>query len=122
MNELVTQIVDIALPVILGYLVWLLKEERNERKANTQGMREILGYMIDRWHEEFILQGYVTTDQRNQFESVYKAYAANKGNGARKAKWDEIQRLRVDDTKSSMSPFLQFYFEQKNKMECKGSC
>lgn len=122
MSDLVTQIVDIALPVILGYLVWLLKEERNERKANTQGMREILGYMIDRWHEEFILQGYVTTDQRNQFESVYKAYAANKGNGARKAKWDEIQRLHVDDTKSSMSPFLQFYFEQKNKMEKEGSC
>ena len=122
MSELVTQIVDIALPIILGYLVWLLKEERAERKANTQGMREILGYMIDRWHEEFILQGYVTTDQRNQFESVYKAYAANKGNGARKAKWDEIQRLRVDDTKSSMSPFLQFYFEQKSKMETKGSC
>lgn len=122
MSDLVTQIVDIALPVILGYLVWLLKEERAERKANTQGMREILGYMIDRWHEEFILQGYVTTDQRNQFESVYKAYAANKGNGARKAKWDEIQRLRVDDTKSSMSPFLQFYFEQKSKMEKQGSC
>ena len=122
MSELVTQIVDIALPIILGYLVWLLKEERAERKANTQGMREILGYMIDRWHEEFILQGYVTTDQRNQFESVYKAYAANKGNGARKAKWDEIQKLRVDDTKSSISPFLQFYFEQKTKMETKGSC
>lgn len=122
MSDLVTQIVDIALPILLGYLVWLLKEERNERKANTQGMREILGYMIDRWHEEFILQGYVTTDQRNQFESVYKAYAANKGNGARKAKWDEIQRLRVDDTKSSMSPFLQFYFEQKSQMENKGSC
>lgn len=122
MNDLVVKIVDIALPIILGYLVWLLKEERVERKANTQGMREILGYMIDRWHEEFILQGYVTTDQRNQFESVYKAYAANKGNGARKAKWDEVQRLRVDDTKSSMSPFLQFYFEQKNKMEKQGSC
>lgn len=122
MDGMLTQIVDIALPIILGYLVWLLKEERNERKANTQGMREILGYMIDRWHEEFILQGYVTTDQRNQFESVYKAYAANKGNGARKAKWDEIQRLHVDDTKSSMSPFLQFYFEQKNKMEKQGSC
>lgn len=121
MSELVTQIVDIALPVILGYLVWLLKEERNERKANTQGMREILGYMIDRWHEEFILQGYVTTDQRNQFESVFNAYAANRGNGARKAKWTEIQRLPVDDTKSSMSPFLQFYFEQKNKMEKEGS-
>lgn len=120
MGEIVLHIVDIALPVLLGYLVWLLKEERNERKANSQGMREILGYMLDRWHEEFILQGYVTTDQRNQYEEVYKAYAANKGNGARAAKWAEIQKLHVDDTKSSMSPFLQFYFEQKAKMEKEG--
>lgn len=117
MSEIITHIVDIALPIILGYLVWLLKEERSERKANSMGMKEILGYMIDRWHEEFILQGYVTTDQRNQFEDVFKAYSANKGNGARAAKWREVQQLHVDDTKSSMSPFLQFYFEQKAKME-----
>ncbi len=117
MNEWIMHIVDIALPVLLGYVVWLLKEERKERKANTQGMKEILGYMIDRWHEEFILQGYVTTDQRNNFENVYIAYAANKGNGARKAKWEEVQRLRVDDTKSSMSLYLQFYLDQRTKEE-----
>lgn len=116
-NEWIIHIVDIALPVLLGYVVWLLKEERKERRANTQGMKEILGYMIDRWHEEFILQGYVTTDQRNNFENVYIAYAANKGNGARKAKWEEVQRLRVDDTKSSMSLYLQFYLDQRNKKE-----
>ena len=117
MSEIVSKVIDIALPILLGYVVWLLKEERTERKANTLGMKEVLGYMIDRWHEEFVLQGYVTTDQRNTFESAYKAYAANHGNGAREAKWNEIQKLRVDDTKSSMSPFLQFYLEQKNKIE-----
>ena len=117
MNDIIWKIVDIALPIILGYVVWMLKEERHERKANTQGMKEILGYMIDRWHEEFVLQGYVTTDQRNTFESVYKAYAANKGNGAREAKWHEVEKLRVDDTKSGMSLYLQFYLDQKNKSE-----
>lgn len=120
MTEIITHIIDIALPVLLGYVVWLLKEERHERKANTLGMKEILGYMIDRWHEEFVLQGYVTTDQRNTMESVYIAYAANKGNGAREAKWSEVKRLPIDDTKSSISPFLQFYLEQKNKMEENG--
>ena len=114
MSELITHIVDIALPIILGYLVWLLKEERNERKANTLGMKEILGYMIDRWHEEFILQGYVTTDQRNTFDSVYAAYAANKGNGARKTKWEEVQKLHIDDTKSGISPYLKFYMQHMN--------
>ena len=116
-SEWIIHLVDIALPVLLGYVVWLLKEERKERRANTQGMKEILGYMIDRWHEEFILQGYVTTDQRNNFENVYIAYAANKGNGARKKKWEEVQGLRVDDTKSSMSLYLQFYLDQRNKEE-----
>ena len=115
LNEFVTHIVDIALPILLGYLVWLLKEERKERKANTQGIREILGYMIDRWHEEFILQGYVTTDQRNTFDCVYQAYAANKGNGARKAKADEVAKLHIDDTKSGVSPYLQFYLDQTHK-------
>lgn len=120
MAEIITHAVDVVLPILLGYIVYILKDEREERKANTQGMKEILGYMIDRWHEEFVLQGYVTTDQRNQFEDVYNAYAKNKGNGARKKKWEEVQALHVDDTKSSISPFLQFYFEQKAKMERKG--
>lgn len=117
MEALVGKIIDIALPILLGYIVWLLKEERKERKANTLGMKEVLGYMIDRWHEEFILQGYVTTDQYNTFKGVYDAYAANKGNGAREAKWKEIQRLRIDDTKPSISPFLQFYLEQRCKSD-----
>lgn len=119
-KDIITLVVEIALPIILGYLVWLLKEEREERKANTEGMKEILGYMIDRWHEEFVLQGYVTTDQRNTFEGVYKAYAKNKGNGAREAKWKEVQRMRIDDTKSSLSPILLFYLEQKQGMKKKG--
>ena len=113
MSEIIMHIIDIALPILLGYVVWLLKEERKERNATNLGMKEILGYMIDRWHEEFILQGYVTTDQRNTFDDVYKAYAANKGNGARKAKWEEVQRMHIDDTKSGMSPYLKLIIEQQ---------
>lgn len=121
MVEIVTHIIDIALPVILGYLVWLLKEERNERRANNLGMKEILGYMIDRWYEEFMIQGYITTDQRNTFEDVYKAYAANKGNGARKSKWQEIEKLHIDDTKSGASLYLQMVIDQRERMKEEGS-
>lgn len=115
MKEIIMHVVDIALPILLGYIVWLLKEERKERSATNLGMKEILGYMIDRWHEEFLLQGYVTTDQRNTFDDVYKAYAANKGNGARKTKWEEVQKMHIDDTKSGMSPYLKLIIEQKEK-------
>lgn len=119
MSEIIMHIVDIALPIILGYVVWLLKEERKERNATNLGMKEILGYMIDRWHEEFMLQGYVTTDQRNTFEDVYKAYAANKGNGAREAKWKEVQAMHIDDTKSGMSPYLKLVIEHQQSQKTK---
>lgn len=125
-KDIIIHIVDVALPIILGYVVWLLKEERKERNVERQerlatnlGMKEILGYMIDRWHEEFILQGYVTTDQRNTFDDVYKAYAANKGNGAREAKWKEIQAMHIDDTKSGMSPYLKMLVDQQEKNKSK---
>lgn len=118
MFEIITHVIDIALPIILGYLIWVLKEERTERKATNLGMKEILGYMIDRWHEEFILQGYVTTEQFNTFNDVYTAYAANKGNGARKLKWQEVQKMHIDDTKSGISPYLQLVIEQR-EMKCK---
>jgi len=115
MGEYIIHIIDIALPILLGYVVWLLKEERKERKATNLGMKEILGYMIDRWFEEFCLQGYVTTDQRNTFEGVFKAYAANGGNGAREAKWHEVEKMHIDDTKSGRSPYLELLIEQQNK-------
>ena len=118
MFEIIMHIIDIALPLILGYLIWVLKEERTERKATNLGMKEILGYMIDRWYEEFMLQGYITTDQRNTFDDVYKAYAANKGNGAREAKWKEVKSMHIDDTKSGISPYLQLVIEQKEKKKC----
>ena len=120
MIEIITHIIDIVLPAILGYVVWLLKEERKERNATNLGMKEILGYMIDRWYEEFVLQGYVTTDQRNTFDDVYKAYAANKGNGARKAKWEEVKKMHIDDTKSGISPYLELVIEQKKKKSKEG--
>lgn len=117
MNEQIFEALMVVLTAAVGYIVYVLKDERAERKANTLGVKEILGYMIDRWHEEYMLQEYITTEQRNQFESVYKAYSVNHGNGAREAKWKDIQRLHIDDTKSSISPFLQFYFDQKRQMD-----
>lgn len=114
----ISEILGVCLPIILGYLVWILKEERNERKANTLGMKEILGYMIDRWYNEIMLQGYITTDQRNTLEGIYKAYAANKGNGARKAKWDEIQQIKIDDTKPNVSIYYEIAKEKFEHKKC----
>lgn len=112
--DVIIKIMYIILPVLLGYLVWLLKEERTERKdikaeqnATTLGIKEILGYMIDRYYSEIMLQGYITTDQRNTIEGVFIAYAANKGNGARKKKYEELMKVTIDDSKPNVSLYYQ---------------
>lgn len=120
--DVIIKIMYIILPVLLGYLVWLLKEERTERKdikteqsATTLGIKEILGYMIDRYYSEIMLQGYITTDQRNTIEGVFVAYAANKGNGARKKKYEELMKIRIDDSKPNVSLYYQMLKENYKK-------
>lgn len=124
--KLLYDIFTIALPILLGYLIWLLKQERGERKeikseqnATTLGIKEILGYMIDRYYSEIMLQGYITTDQRNTIEGVFIAYAANKGNGARKKKYEELMKMRIDDSKPNTSLYYQMLEKQyKHEKEC----
>ena len=120
--DVIIKIMYIILPILLGYLVWLLKEERTERKdikteqnATTLGIKEILGYMIDRYYSEIMLQGYITTDQRNTIEGVFVAYAANKGNGARKKKYEELMKIRIDDSKPNVSLYYQMLKENYKK-------
>ena len=120
--DVIIKIMYIILPVLLGYLVWLLKEERTERKdikteqsATTLGIKEILGYMIDRYYSEIMLQGYITTDQRNTIEGVFVAYAANKGNGARKKKYEELMKIKIDDSKPNVSLYYQMLKENYKK-------
>ena len=122
--DVIIKIMYIILPVLLGYLVWLLKEERTERKdikteqsATTLGIKEILGYMIDRYYSEIMLQGYITTDQRNTIEGVFVAYAANKGNGARKKKYEELMKVTIDDSKPNVSLYYQM-LKDKYKRDC----
>lgn len=117
--KLIWDIFTIALPILLGYLIWLLKEERGERKeikneqnATTLGIKEILGYMIDRYYSEIMLQEYITTDQRNTIEGVFIAYSANKGNGARKKKYEELMKMKIDDSKPNTSLYYQMLEKQ----------
>lgn len=125
--KLLWDIFTIALPILLTYLIWLLKEERGERKeikseqnATTLGIKEILGYMIDRYYSEIMLQQYITTDQRNTIEGVFIAYSANKGNGARKKKYEELMKMRIDDSKPNTSLYYQMLEKQYiQEKECK---
>ena len=52
MKEFVMELITIALPIILGYIVWLLKEQKKERSANSKGMMLLLRVKLIEYHME----------------------------------------------------------------------
>lgn len=57
MKEILLETYTIALPILIGYIVWLLKKQNR-----------------DRYHEEWTARGYVTKHGIENFLEMYNAY------------------------------------------------
>ena len=44
MLDAVMELCTVALPPLLGYIVWLLKNQKKDRDANTQGTMLLCGW------------------------------------------------------------------------------
>ncbi len=53
MKDLVLQTYTIALPVLLGYIVWLLKNQKRDRDANSKGTMLLLRVQLIEYHGKY---------------------------------------------------------------------
>lgn len=133
-NDFLMTTYTIALPVILGYIVWILQsnkkkeykrqaedEERHmqeeaKAKAQSKGIMLVLRYMLSRYHTEYMFQKYVTSEQLSDFEEIYKAYEALGGNSVA-VKWrDDVIKLSVNDnTGNNLSPLAKMLLKSNEK-------
>lgn len=95
MEELLIQTYTIALPIVLGYIVWLLKEQKKERSANSKGTMLLLRAKLIEYHKEWTERGYITTHGIQNFLEMYDAYHALGGNGMVTHLKEEVERLEV---------------------------
>jgi len=84
-----------------------MEDAQKRREANAEGTKLILFYMLQRFHTEYMYQGYVNHEQRTQFKDVYEAYHGLGGNGYGTAMWEEIKELPIRNDKDSISPFIK---------------
>ena len=49
----------LSLPVLLGYIVWLLKEQKKTRDANSEGTKCLLRVKLIEYHDKYIRLGYI---------------------------------------------------------------
>ena len=101
MGEFLMQTYTIALPLLLGYVIWLLKEHKKDRDANSRGTMLLLRVQLIEYHDKYTTQGEIPSYAYENFEEMYKAYHDLGGNGMVTKMHEEIQELhlkRKDDT------------------------
>ncbi|MFQ9515325.1 MAG: hypothetical protein ACLRZ9_05815 [Eubacterium sp.] len=93
--EYFMQIVTIALPIFLGYIVWLLKEQKKDRNANSQGTMLLLRVQLIEYHNKYMEVGEIPSYAYQNFCEMYNAYHNLGGNGMITKMYDEIQELHL---------------------------
>ena len=97
MKEIITQTYVIVLPILLGYIVWLLKRQKQDRDANSKGTMLLLRVQLIDYHDKWTDRGYVTRHGLENFLEMYGAYHALGGNGMVTHMLDEIRHLPIKD-------------------------
>lgn len=85
----------IALPFVLGYIVWLLKQSNKKRDANGKGTMLLLRIQIIEYHDKYCKLGYIPSYVLGNVLELFEAYKELGGNGMVKQMIEEIKRLEI---------------------------
>ena len=97
--DILIQTYMIALPIVLtsvlGYVVWLLKEQKKERDANSKGTMLLLRVQLIEYHDRYVELGEIPSYAYNNFIEMYDAYHDLGGNGMVTKMYEEIKALHL---------------------------
>lgn len=80
-KDFLMQTYTIALPVLLGYIVWLLQNQKKDRDANTKGTMLLLRVQLIEYHDRYMALGSIPSYAYENFQEMYEAYHKLGGNG-----------------------------------------
>lgn len=88
-----------ALPIILtalmGYIVWLLQNQKKDRDANSKGTMLLLRVQLIEYHDKYTSLGEIPSYAYENFIEMYEAYHAVGGNGMITKMKHEIEELHL---------------------------
>lgn len=95
MEDFLMQTYTIALPILLGYIVWLLKRQKKDRDANSKGTMLLLRVQLIEYHNKYMEQEHIPSYAYENFVEMYNAYHALGGNGMVTKMYNEICTLHL---------------------------
>lgn len=95
MEEILMQTYIIALPFLLGYIVWLLKKQKKDRDANAKGTMLLLRVQLIEYHAKYTELGSIPSYAYQNYCEMYDAYHELGGNGMATKMKVEIDELHI---------------------------
>jgi len=95
MKELLMQTYTIVLPILMGYVVWLLKNQKKDRDANSKGTMLLLRVQLIEYHDRYMELGSIPSYAYENFCEMYEAYHKLGGNGMVTHMYDDIKKLEI---------------------------
>ena len=95
MKSILIQTYLVALPIVLGYIVWLLKQQKKSRDANSKGTMLLLRVQLIEYHAKYTKIGEIPSYAYQNFCEMYDAYHALGGNGMVTKMKHEIEELHL---------------------------
>lgn len=95
MQTYIMEGLGIILTSLMGYIVWLLKEQKRDRSAQEQGIMLLLRVQLIEYHDKYMKKGEIPTYAYENFKDMYKAYHELGGNSMVEKMNTEIDQLRL---------------------------
>lgn len=95
MKEFLLQTYTVVLPIMLGYIVWLLKQQKKDKDANSKGTMLLLRVQLIEYHDKYVALGEIPSYAYQNFSEMYDAYHALGGNGMITKMYEEIKQIHL---------------------------
>ena len=101
MEEIILTTYTVALPIVLSYIIWLLKQRKKSEDANSRGTMLLLRVQLIEYHDRYTALGHIPSYAYENFEEMYKAYHDLGGNGMVTHMYEEVRELEIRTEKRS---------------------
>lgn len=94
-TQLLVAILTVIITPLMGYIVWLLKQQTKDRNAYEKGIMLLLRVQIIEYHDKYMKNGTIPTYSYDNFEDMYQAYHELGGNSMADKMHKEINELHL---------------------------
>lgn len=97
MSEFLMTTYTIALPLLLGYIVCLLKEQKHARNANSEGTKCLLRVKLIEYHDLYMEKQTIPSYALQNWVEMFHAYKGLGGNGMIDGMNNEVHHLPIGE-------------------------